>query len=92
MTRLGYGLWRLAYGIGSAFSRAFNHIVLGGSTHQTTSARCHVDVRLKKLRVVIDAIATPFERDHCANAWASDVAEARRTLEVNDALFGVKVE
>ena len=43
MTRAAYILLRFAEMVISSNSRLFNAAVFGGSTHQTTSARAHID-------------------------------------------------
>ena len=70
----------------SVFSRAFNAFILGGSTHQTTSARMYIEA-WPWGEWIIDAMFWPYERlvhgrdDHCRRAWEQEVCHAKRTLE-----------
>lgn len=63
----------------SIVSRTFNAAVLGGSTHQTTSARMHIEGWPRGKRIVNSFF--PWEDDHCAKAWEIEVYHAKRTLE-----------
>ena len=67
-------------------SRFVNAAFLGGSTRQTVSARAYVE--WPRGRVWINAVFSPFGvRDHCAEAWDSEVKDALATLEKNRALL-----
>lgn len=90
MTRLPRPLYivaRFLYLIAAAFSRLFNSAVLGGSTHQTTSARAYMESRTSakwdRWRRRIDAVASVvfWDQDHCEGAWLSEVENAERTLD-----------
>lgn len=73
----------IAYRVGemavSLVSRAYNAIALNGSTHQTTSARCHID-DFPLHRAVVNTLFF-WQKDHCEWAWEREVDEARKTLE-----------
>jgi len=84
LPRLLYVPWRLAEMSAQLFSRAVNSVFLGGSTRQTVSARAHVE--WPRGRVWINLIFSPFQKDHCADAWLAEVADARKTLNRNNAL------
>jgi hypothetical protein len=36
--------------------------------------------------VWINLLFSPFQKDHCADAWLAEVADARKTLDRNNAL------
>lgn len=84
MTRLVYILWRIVVDICALISRAFNAIVLGGSTAQTTSSRCHIDPKLQGLRNCINMVFI-LQEDHCADSWLSEVERAEHTLKIHGA-------
>ena len=79
MNRALYILFRFAEMSVSIVSRTFNAAVLGGSTHQTTSARMHIE-QWPRGRRIINALFW-WEADHCARAWEIEVYHAKRTLE-----------
>lgn len=84
MPRPLYIAYRVAEMAVSLVSRAYNATVLylltgSGSTHQTTSARCHID-DLPKHRAVVNAIFF-FQDDHCEWAWHREVEQAKKTLQ-----------
>ena len=70
----------------SVFSRAFNAFALGGSTHQTTSARMHIE-KWPWGEWLVDTLFLPYERlvygrdDHCKRAWEQEVYHAEKTLQ-----------
>lgn len=72
----------IAYRVGemavSLVSRFINAAFLGGSTHQTTSARCHVE-NWRRGKAFINALFF-WQEDHCRWAWQREVEEARKTL------------
>lgn len=70
--------YRVAEMLVSVVSRLYNAAFLGGSTHQTTSARAHVD-HLPRHRAAINALFF-WQEDHCRKAWQQEVHEAKRTL------------
>jgi len=74
-----YILYRVGEMLVSLFSRFVNAAFLCGSTHQTTSARAHVE-DWEKMRKLINAVFF-LQEDHCKKAWEDEVAEAKRTLE-----------
>jgi hypothetical protein len=78
MNRAAYITYRVAEMLVSLISRFINAALLGGSTHQTTSARAFIEP-LPRLRVVINAIFF-WQEDHCRWAWEREVAEAKKTL------------
>jgi len=65
-------------------SRIVNAVGYGGSTHQTLSARAYIDgqssVRWGQRRDFIDILFW-FDKEHCKNAWAKEVSDARKTLD-----------
>lgn len=81
MPRPLYIGYRLAEMMVSLLSRGFNAAFLGGSTHQTTSARAHIETGpgWRRARRIINAVIF-WQPDHCAWAWEQEVAEARKTL------------
>ena len=91
MPRSIYVAFRLGEMAVSLVSRGYNATVLylltgEGSTHQTTSARCHIDRNLPKHRAFINFIFA-WQRplmgidDHCEWAFWRGVDEARKTLK-----------
>lgn len=76
-----YVIARLVVMLVSVGSRFFNAAFLGGSTHQTTSARAHIETGRgwRIARRVINAFFF-WENDHCRAAWESEVHHARKTL------------
>lgn len=82
MSRIAYIIWRIASDVLTLVSRAFNAIVLRGSTAQTTSSRAHLDPSLAKLRVVVNFVFF-LDDDHCKESWDDEVDRARRTLKLN---------
>lgn len=79
-----YALWRLGEAIGAATSRAINGGLLGGSNHQSISARAYVEAGWEKWQRRIDALFF-LRPGHCERAWASEVIHARKVLRVNRA-------
>lgn len=78
MTRACHVAYRVFEMLVSVGSRFVNAAFLGGSTHQTTSARAHIEP-MPKARRVINAVFF-WQEDHCEWAWDQEVKEARRTL------------
>ena len=72
----------IAYRIGemavSLISRFINAAFLGGSTHQTTSARAHIEDWPRGKRF-INALFF-WQEDHCRFAWEREVDAAKTTL------------
>jgi len=64
----------------SLLSRFINAAILGGSTHQTTSARCHIEPWPRGGRF-INALFF-WQEGHCAWAWEREIEAARKTLEL----------
>lgn len=79
MRRAAYIAYRVAEMAISLFSRFLNAALLGGSTHQTTSARAFIEP-WPRLRRYINALFF-WEDDHCAKAWEREVKEAKKTLK-----------
>lgn len=77
-----YIAYRIAEMLVSLISRAINAGLLGGSTHQTTSARAHIEVSLKwrLIRRLINGLFF-WQRDHCRWAWGQEVDHAHKTLQ-----------
>lgn len=73
----------IAYRVGemavSLVSRFINAAFLGGSTHQTTSARCHIEPWPRGKRIVNTLFF--WQDDHCKWAWEREVEVARKTLQ-----------
>lgn len=82
MPRPIYIAFRIAEMLVGLLSRAFNAIFLGGSTHQTTSARAHIETGKgwRRGRRIINAVFF-WQEDHCAWEWEREVVNARKTLE-----------
>lgn len=82
MPRPLYILYRIADMLVGLCSRAVNAALLGGSTHQTTSARAHIETgRAWAIgRRIINNVFF-WQADHCAWAWEQEVLNARKTLE-----------
>ena len=80
MKRLSYIIHRFFEMLVSIISRTFNALVLGGSTHQTTSARMYIE-NWPRGQKIINAVFF-WEEDHCRRAWDLEVYHARRTLEM----------
>lgn len=77
--RAGYIAYRFFEMAVSIISRTFNAAVLGGSTHQTTSARVYIEDWPRAQRL-INALFF-WEEDHCRAAWEIEVFHAEKTLE-----------
>ena len=73
---------RVADMLVSLVSRFINAALLGGSTHQTTSARAHIETSpcWRRIRRCVNCLFF-WQQDHCAWAWEKEVAEARKTLQ-----------
>jgi len=80
MKRAAYIFWRFLEMAVSILSRTFNAAILGGSTHQTTSARFHIENWTRGRRIVNAFFF--WEADHCKRAWEIEVFHAARTLEM----------
>lgn len=82
MIRPVYILWRVADMLVSLQSRFINAAFLGGSTHQTTSARAHIETTpgWRRIRRGVNALFF-WQADHCAWAWEKEVQAARKTLQ-----------
>jgi hypothetical protein len=89
MPRPVYVLYRLAESLLSSLSRFGNAAFLGGSTHQTISARAFIEsasnTRWARRQRFIDALFF-FQADHCRWAWEIEVRNAEKTLERNTPL------
>jgi len=85
LSRPIYILARFAEMLIAAGSRVLNAAVFGGSTHQTTSARAHIDGKTDpkwaRRRDRIDRFLAWYEADHCQRAWQNEVDAARKTLD-----------
>ena len=70
--------------IGDALSQLINVALLPGhrltTANESISGRAH-RMGWRRIERVIDAVFSPFERDHCRNSHEADVARARRLLE-----------
>lgn len=71
-------------------SRALHTFVFLGHPGQTLSARSHVEFGLRgkwhKRRRLINFLFF-WQRDHCEDDWKRQVERARRTLELDKALY-----
>jgi|DEB0MinimDraft_12_1074336.scaffolds.fasta_scaffold42602_2 hypothetical protein len=91
-------IYEVGYFLISLISRVINAVFYAGSMHQTFSARCHIEA-LDERRTAdwhgaawsdewnarehrINA-AFFWQDNHCAEAWASEVTRARKTLSRN---------
>lgn len=80
-----YIAWRVLDSLGQVGTRFINAVFFGGSTRQSTSARAHIE-QWPKGRERINRFFRLFgQEDHCADSWAAEVADARKTLELNEA-------
>lgn len=63
-----------------ATSQFFNALLLGGDNNYSISADAH---RLKRRRLekFINILFSPFEKNHCFQAYLSDIEKANRLLE-----------
>jgi hypothetical protein len=91
MTRLPrplYILARIAEMLGAFLSTILNVVVFSGSTHQTTSSRAYIegqtDPKWARRRDFIDRVFF-IQPNHCAGAWAKEVYNARKTLQLSQA-------
>lgn len=73
-----YIAYRVAEMAISLISRFINAAFLGGSTHQTTSARCHIEGWVWGKRIINTLFF--WQADHCEWAWLREIEEARNTL------------
>lgn len=73
-----YILYRVLEMLISLISRFLNAALFNGSTHQTLSARAHIEP-LPRTRRIVNALFF-WQDDHCKWAWQREVAEAKRTL------------
>lgn len=82
MPRPLYIAFRLGEMLVSLISRGINAGLLGGSTHQTTSARAHLETGAgwRRARLIINAVFF-WQDDHCLWAWEQEVLHAHKTLE-----------
>lgn len=79
MPRPLYILYRVAEMMVSLVSRFINAAFLGGSTHQTTSARAFIEGWPRVQRWINRLFF--WQANHCEWAWRREVEEARKTLE-----------
>jgi hypothetical protein len=71
---------RTVEAVGAAMSRLINSALLGGSTHQTVSARAHITPEWATARAWINRVFF-WQADHCEWAWRAEVASAIKTLD-----------
>jgi hypothetical protein len=79
MSRAFYIVYRIAAMFVSLLSRFINAAFLGGSTHQTTSARAYVEDWGFGRRLI--NVLFFWEEDHCKKAWENEVREAKKILK-----------
>ena len=78
--------YEVGYFLLSLVSRIVNAVIYAGSMHQTMSARAHIEARFSDrwARIEHRINAAFFWQDnHCAEAWASEVTRARKTMARN---------
>lgn len=76
---------RVFVALGQVGTRFINAVFFNGSTRQSTSARAHIE-QWPKGRERINRFFQIFgQADHCADSWAAEVADARKTLALNEA-------
>jgi hypothetical protein len=82
MRRAFYICYRFLDMMVSLISRLINAALLGGSTHQTTSARAHIEVTpgWRRIRRCINTLFF-WQPDHCEWAWQQEVDAAIKTLQ-----------
>lgn len=80
MRRALHIAYRVAEMLVSLLSRFINAAFLCGSTHQTTSARMHIE-EWPRGKAIINWFFF-WQKDHCRWAWIQEVKEARRTIRV----------
>lgn len=92
-TRLVHILFRAVFMLVSGLSRLFNALVLNeifgfenGSTHQTTSARMHIEEWPRGKRIINwifwnQLYQIPGQEDHCEWAWQEELKEAYLTIK-----------
>lgn len=76
----------VGYFLISLMSRTLNATLYAGSMHQTLSARAHIEARTSQVWARREARINRlflWQNDHCAQAWASEVTRARKTLQRN---------
>lgn len=71
--------YRVAEMLISLLSRTINAAIFGGSTHQTLSARAHIEPWPRR-RAIINALFF-WQPDHCEWAWQLEVKQALKTLD-----------
>jgi len=73
--------------IGDALSQLINVALLPGhrqtTANESISGRAH-RMGWRHIERVIDAVFSPFERDHCRRAHESDVARAMKLLGLEE--------
>jgi len=89
MPRPIYVLYRLTESLVSSLSRFGNAAFLGGSTHQTISARAFIESTTNpgwaRRQRLINTLFF-FQPDHCRWAWEIAVRNAEKTLQRNTPL------
>ena len=73
--------------IGDALSQLINVALLPGhrqtTANESISGRAH-RVGWRRIERVIDAVFSPFERDHCRKAHEADVARSMKLLGLEE--------
>ena len=73
--------------IGDALSQLVNVALLPGhrqtTANESISGRAH-RMGWRRIERVIDAVFSPFERDHCRRAHEADLARAMKLLQLED--------
>ena len=73
--------------VGDAMSQLINVALLPGhrqtTANESISGRAH-RVGWRRIERVIDAVFSPFERDHCRKAHEADVARSMKLLGLEE--------
>lgn len=89
MNSLIYVIFQVAYSLGSTLSRLINLVFFRGSFHQTLSARAYYEAVVDPSfngwdrRMAFINRVFFWQKDHCRDAWLSEVERARKTLILN---------
>ena len=62
--------------LGDATSQFFNVLIYNGDPNYSISGEAYRKGRVRT-QAFIDALFSPFEKDHCRKAYENDVAKAR---------------
>ena len=65
---------------GDAVSQFCNVVFLNGEANESISGRCYRE-GWKRAERFIDAIASPFESDHCKKSFDKDLERAQKLVQ-----------